>query len=50
MLSAWLHITPPGFRALAIMSKNGFSTNSCAGPVKVSAAQKRNKINEQRLT
>lgn len=33
MLSAWVHTTPPGRRALATDSKNGFSKSSWAGPV-----------------
>jgi len=33
MLSAMLQRTPPGLNALAAVSKKGFSTSSCAGPI-----------------
>jgi hypothetical protein len=42
MLSAMLQRTPPGLNALAAVSKKGFSTSSCAGPI----SKKRNPMSE----
>lgn len=47
MLSARLQRTPPGFKALAIVWINGFSTSACAGPVIINVKEIQNGIEIQ---